>query len=162
MLMLAIGGGTAHAQETATPRPCVQTAGGCLSGAAQFTWNGTNWVAAGGTAATGGSAATPSFTSTTPGTRVLVPLTVATVTTGGTAVTALTAGQRSAGGWLYNPSTATVNLCINEVATASGTTTAGSLICIPPDRTYNLTSSANAVSVVTSDSAHAFGGLGYQ
>lgn len=99
---------------------------------------------------------------TTPGSRTIVPLDVATVTTGGTAVTALAAGHRSAGGWLYNPATATVNLCINEVAAASGTTTASSLICIPPDRTYNLTPSANAVSVVSSDSAHPFGGMGYQ
>lgn len=97
-----------------------------------------------------------------PGTLTINPLDVATVTTGGTAVTALTAGHRTAGGWLYNPSTATINLCINEAGAASGTTTAGSLICIPPDRTYNLTPSANAVSVVSSDSAHPFGGFGYQ
>lgn len=99
---------------------------------------------------------------TTPGTRTLVPLDVSTVTTGGTAVTALTAGHRTAGGWIYNPATATVPLCINEVATASGTTSQGSLTCIPPDRTEQLAPSAAAVSVVSSDSAHPFSGYGFQ
>lgn len=98
---------------------------------------------------------------TVPGKVTLVPLDVATVTTGGTAVTALTVNHRTRGGWLYNPANATISLCINEVATASGTATAGSLICISADRTYTLAPSANAVSVVTSDSAHPFAGYGY-
>jgi len=37
---------------------------------------------------------------TTSNTRTFVPLDIATVTTGGTAVNALSAGHRSAGGWL--------------------------------------------------------------
>lgn len=94
--------------------------------------------------------------------RTIVPLDVATVTTGGTAVTALSATHRTAGGWLYNPSTATVALCINEAATASGTSSAGSLVCIPPDRTYNLIPNGGAVSVISSDSAHPFSGFGIQ
>lgn len=108
--------------------------------------------------------ASPSYaaTVTVPGSVTSNPLDIATVTTGGTAVTAINAGKRTAGGWIYNPSTATVNLCINETAVASGTTTAGSLICVPPDRTYNLTPSSGSVSVISSDSAHPFGGLGYQ
>lgn len=94
---------------------------------------------------------------------VLTPLDVATVTTGGSAVTALTAGHRSAGGWIYNPPTATVNLCINEVGTASGTTSAGNTTCIVPGQTYVLTASSNSpVSVVSSDSAHPFSGYGLQ
>jgi hypothetical protein len=102
------------------------------------------------------------LTSSSPGTRTLVPLDVASVTTGGTAVTALTAGHRTAGGWLYNPLAATINLCVNEIGTASGTTSAGSTTCIAPGQTYTLTATTGAVSVITSDSAHAFSGLGLQ
>lgn len=94
---------------------------------------------------------------------VLTPLDVATVTTGGAAVTALLPQHRSAGGWIYNPPTATVNLCINEIGTASGTTSAGNTTCIVPGQTYVLTASANnPVSVVSSDSAHPFSGYGLQ
>lgn len=108
--------------------------------------------------------ASPSYaaTVTVPGSLVMNPLDIATVTTGGTAVTAIAAGKRTAGGWIYNPSDATVLLCINETATASGITTSGALVCIPPDRTYNLTPSSGSVSVISSDSAHKFGGMGYQ
>jgi hypothetical protein len=105
---------------------------------------------------TGGSSGT-----VTPGMLTIVPLDVATVTTGGTAVTALNAGHRNKGGFLTNPSGATVALCINEQTTASGTTTAGGLICIPPGWTYQLQPSALGVSVVTSDSSHPFGGEGF-
>jgi hypothetical protein len=96
------------------------------------------------------------------GSYTIVPLDIATVTTGGVAVTALAAGHRTAGGWLLNPIGATVNLCINEVAVASGTTSAGSLTCIEPGRTYALAASPNAVSVVSSDSSHPFSGQGWQ
>lgn len=91
----------------------------------------------------------------------IVPLDISTVTTGGTAVTALAAGERTAGGWIANPSTATVNLCINEMGTASGTTSAASTTCIVPGQTYNLTPAIGPVSVVSSDSAHPFSGYGF-
>jgi len=91
----------------------------------------------------------------------LVPLDVATVTTGGVAVTALIAAHRNKGGWLFNPNTATVNLCINEISAASGTSSAGNTTCITPGQTYVLAASPNAVSVVASDSAHAFSGYGW-
>ena len=97
---------------------------------------------------------------TSNGAKTLVALDVASVTTGGVAVTALSAGHRTAGGWIYNPPTATVNLCINEITTASGTTSAGSLVCILPGNTDVLTPSPNAVSVISSDSPHAFAGYG--
>jgi len=84
------------------------------------------------------------------------PLYVSTVTTGGTAVTAIVAG-----GWIQNPSSATVNLCINEVAVASGTTLAGSLTCLTLGQTYRLAPSLTPVSVVSSDSAHPFSGMGF-
>lgn len=105
----------------------------------------------------------PCPVSTTPGSLTLHALDVATVTTGGTAVTALAAGHRTKGGWLLNPSGASINLCINEQgATASGTTSAGALICIAPGASFNLAPSPLAVSVVTSDSTHPFAGEGYQ
>jgi hypothetical protein len=96
-----------------------------------------------------------------PGTRTLVALDIATVTTGGTAVVALNAGHKTAGGWLQNPSTATVALCINELGTASGTSSAGSTTCIVPGQTYTLTATPGGVSVISADSAHAFSGYGY-
>jgi hypothetical protein len=100
-------------------------------------------------------------TVTVPGPLIINPLDVATVTTGGTAVTALGAGERAAGGWIQNPSTATVNLCINEAGTASGTTSSGSTTCIAPGQTYNLAPAIGPVSVVSSDSAHPFSGYGF-
>ena len=92
----------------------------------------------------------------------LVPLAVSQVTTGGTAVTALSAGQRTAGGWIQNPVGATVNLGINEIGTASGTTSSGNTTFITPGQTYVLAPSGNAVSVISSDSSHAFSGMGWQ
>ena len=97
-----------------------------------------------------------------PGPRTIVPLDVSTVTTGGTAVTALATGHKTAGGFLYNPIGATINLCINEQGTASGTTSAGALTCIQPGQAYTLAPSAGAVSVITSDSSHPFSGYGLQ
>lgn len=90
----------------------------------------------------------------------VIALDVSTVTTGGTAVTALSAGHATAGGILINPAGASVSLCINQLATASGTTTAGSLICIAAGQQYNIIPSASAVSVISSDSSHPFGGYG--
>jgi len=96
------------------------------------------------------------------GSLTIVALDIATVTTGGTAVTALTAGHRTAGGWLQNPATATIFMCINEIGTATGTSSSGNTTCIAPGQSYNLAPSANAVSVITSDSAHPFAGQGWQ
>jgi hypothetical protein len=91
----------------------------------------------------------------------LVPLDVAVVTTGGVAVVALAALHRNKGGWLFNPATATVNLCINEIGTASGTTSAANTTCIAPGQAYVLAPGPGAVSVIASDSAHAFSGYGW-
>ena len=99
---------------------------------------------------------------TVSGPIVLTPLDVATVTTGGTAVTALAADHRNKGGWLFNPTTATVNLCVNEIGTASGTASAGNTTCIAPGQTYVLAASPNPVSVVSADAAHAFSGYGWK
>ena len=92
--------------------------------------------------------------------RTLVPLRVATVTTGGTAVQALNVDDRMGGGFLFNPSTATAPLCINELAVAAGTISAGSLVCLAPGAGYQLAPARGVVSVVSSDSAHPFAGYG--
>jgi hypothetical protein len=92
---------------------------------------------------------------------VLTTLDVATVTTGGTAVTALLVGHRTSGGWLMNPSTATAALCINERGTAT-TTAGGDVTCIAPGQTYLLAPTREAVSVVSSDGPHPFSGYGFQ
>ena len=105
---------------------------------------------------------TTNAVATSPGARTLVALDVATVTTGGTAVTALAAGNRTAGGWFQNPKGATIDLCINEIGTASGTTSAGSTTCIVPGQIYLVAPAAGAVSVISSDSAHPFSGMGWK
>lgn len=92
----------------------------------------------------------------------LVPLDVSTVTTGGTAIVALTQNHRSGGGWIQNPPSATVNLCINEVGTATGTTSSGNTTCIVPGQSYVLIPNAGPVSVISSDSSHPFSGYGIQ
>ena len=95
-------------------------------------------------------------------TVTLVTLDAKSVTTGGTAVTAINAGNRTAGGWLQNPSTATISLCINELGAATGTTSNGDTYCIAPGQVTRLAASANAVSVIASDASHAFAGYGYK
>jgi hypothetical protein len=101
-------------------------------------------------------------TVTVPGTLQIVPLDISIVTTGGTAVQALAPGPRTVGGWIQNPPAPNaVNLCIAETAVAAGTTSAGNTTCILPGQSYVLTPSPSPVSVISSDSAHAFSGQGY-
>jgi len=95
-------------------------------------------------------------------TVTLSTLDIKTVTTGGTPVNAISAGNRVKGGWLKNPGTATVSLCINEIGTASGTTSSGDTTCIDPGQSYTIAPAAGAVSVVTSDSSHPFSGMGFK
>jgi hypothetical protein len=97
---------------------------------------------------------------TSPGLRTLITLDVKTVTTGGTAVNAISAGHRTAGGFLQNPIGATIALCINEIGTATGTTSSGDTTCIQPGQSYTLSPASTAVSVITSDSSHPFSGYG--
>jgi hypothetical protein len=91
-----------------------------------------------------------------------VTLDVKTVTTGGVAVTAIASGHRTEGGWIQNPPSATVNLCINTIGAASGTTSSGDTTCVVPGQTYVVSAGPGAVSVISSDSAHPFSGYGYQ
>ena len=96
------------------------------------------------------------------GSLTIVPLDVATITSPNTAVTALSAGHATGGGWIQNPDSAAFDICINQVGTASGTTSSGSTTCIQPAQTYLITPSTGAVSVVSVDGAHNFSGYGYQ
>lgn len=111
---------------------------------------------------TSGGTPIPTMATTTPGQRTLVTLDVKTVTTGATPVNAIAAGHRTAGGFLTNPAGATVALCINEIGTASGTTSSGDTTCIVPGQTYGVAPASGAVSVVSSDSSHPFSGYGLQ
>ena len=106
------------------------------------------------------SASAHAATVTTVGPQTINPLDVSTVTTGGTAVQALGPGEHAAGGFIQNPPGAAVNLCINEAGTAVGTTSNGSTVCIAAGVIYQLSPSIGPVSVVSSDSAHAFAGYG--
>jgi hypothetical protein len=100
-----------------------------------------------------------------PYTPTIVPLDVSTVTTGGTPVAALSAGHRTAGGWITNPENATVRLCYrDDGGTPTGTYTGAqsNLVCLAPAQGASLTPSPLALYVVTSDNAHPFAGEGYQ
>tara|TARA_R110000868_G_C10969754_1_gene769606 strand:- start:10877 stop:11299 length:423 start_codon:yes stop_codon:yes gene_type:complete len=91
----------------------------------------------------------------------LVPLDVAVVTTGGAAVTALDAGNRTGGGWIQNPVGAPGPLGVNEIGTASGTTSSGNTTFIAAGQTYTIAPSAGAVSVISASSSHVFSGVGF-
>lgn len=97
---------------------------------------------------------------TSPAARTIITLDIKTVTTGGVAVNAISTGHRTAGGFLQNPIGATIALCINEIGTASGTTSSGDTTCIQPGQSYTVSPASTAVSVITSDSSHPFSGYG--
>lgn len=88
-----------------------------------------------------------------------VALDVSSVATGGTAVTALSSGHASAGGWLQNPAAATASLCVSLTGTA---TTSTPSTCLAPGQGFSIPPTAGAVSVISSDSAHGFAGQGLQ
>lgn len=163
-----VAGATAVGSAAATPPVYV---GGSVGGGATNNIIGLNLTSNGSVQVAQGTAANLNATvvgtgtfavqaATSPAARTLVTLDIKTVTTGGTAVTAITAGHRTAGGFLYNPIGATINLCINEIGTASGTTSSGDLTCVQPGQGYKVTPASTAVSVITSDSSHPFSGYG--
>lgn len=105
---------------------------------------------------------TPSVT-TKNGSYTIVPFTVASVTTSGTAVTALTSGQRTAGGYLITANA--VGMCVSENGTAGTTTAYASgveTVCVPANTRYTLAASTNAVSVNALGTSVAFSGYGLQ
>lgn len=97
------------------------------------------------------------------GAAVIVPLAVSTVTTAGTAVTALAAGQRTAGGYLVTSNAA--GICVSEngtAGTATGYTGSVMTVCVAANQPYNLLANAGAVSVNSTASNVAFSGYGEQ
>lgn len=96
---------------------------------------------------------------TKPGGTTQVPLDIATVATGGTAVNALFAGHATEGGLLITANAA--GMCVNQIGTA-GTTTSGNTICVPANVSYGLLPSPNAVSVNSTGSNVALAGNGLQ
>ena len=88
-----------------------------------------------------------------------VPLDVASVTTGGTAVAALSAGHATAGGFVVTANSA--GICVNEIGTA-GTASSGNTTCVAQNVPYYLAPTTNAVSVNSSASSVTLAGYGYQ
>ena len=86
-------------------------------------------------------------------------LDISTVTTGGTAVNALSAGHASAGGFVVTANAA--GICINEVG-AAGTASSGDTACVAQNVPYYLAPTANAISVNSSSSSVTLAGYGFQ
>lgn len=97
-------------------------------------------------------------TVTTPGPVTLAPLDVSVVTTGGTAVTAIVAGGRTAGGWIALPASASAPLCISELATAT-TISSGTTTCITAGQSYVVAPGNGPVSANSTAAGLAFSGL---
>lgn len=110
----------------------------------------------------GASGLTPWPVLSTPAQSTPAAPDISTVTTGGTAVNAFSANHCAKGCYIVNPDNATVNLCGNGVGAASGTHSNGATICVVPGQSLWFSPRAAVVSVVSSDSAHPFGGEGYQ
>jgi len=97
----------------------------------------------------------------TPGQLAVADPDISTVTTGGTAVFAFSAGHVAKGGWIKNPTAAAGPLYIRLTGTA-GVTETGGTAYISPGQTFSIPPMAGAVSVNAADSGHIFCGAGYQ
>ena len=89
----------------------------------------------------------------------IISLDIATVTTGGTAVNALSAGHAVCGGFVVTSNSA--GICVNQKGTA-GTATLGDTACVAANVPYYLAPTANAISVNSTSSSVSLGGNGYQ
>ena len=100
---------------------------------------------------------------TKPNQTMVIPLDVSTVTTANTAVTALSVGHRTAGGYLITANAA--GICISENGTAgvaTGYSGAVQTTCVVANEPYNLAPSSGAVSVNSTSNSVAFSGYGLQ
>lgn len=88
----------------------------------------------------------------------VVSLDVSSVTTGGTAVTALLATHANHGGFLVTANAA--GICVNSAGGAAGTSTSGDTICVGQNIPYSIPPTANAISVNSSASSVTFAGNG--
>lgn len=91
-----------------------------------------------------------------------ITLDIKTVTTGAIAVNALSVGHCKYGCHIENPANASTNLCVNDIGMAAGTNTSGDNECAVPGQQVTVNPTGSAISVVSSDSAHPFGGKGSQ
>lgn len=93
------------------------------------------------------------------GTRVFNLLNNNIVTTGGTAVIALNAGQARCGGEIVSNNA--VGICVDEIQSAGTITgTPSSTICVPTNVTFTLVPTANSIYINASASGVVVGGFG--
>lgn len=91
--------------------------------------------------------------------RYIIPLDISTVTTGGTAVPALSPGHAKCGGWLMTANAA--GICVDQIQTAgTATGTPSTTGCVAANVPYYLVPSSNGVSVNSGSSSVSFGGQG--
>ena len=89
----------------------------------------------------------------------IIPLTVSTVTTGGTAVTAIAATGARCGGYLVTSNAA--GICVDQTTTAGTVTgTPSTTSCVAANTPFYLVPSVNAVSVNSPSSSVNFAGEG--
>jgi cyanophycinase-like exopeptidase len=86
-----------------------------------------------------------------------VSLRIASVTTGGTAVAALNAGDAVCGGFIVTANAA--GMCVNQNG-AAGTASSGDTVCVAQNVIFPLFPSSGAVSVNSSASTVALAGYG--
>ncbi len=89
----------------------------------------------------------------------VVALEVAVVTTGGVAVTVLSPGRATKGGWLMTNNAA--GMCANMRGAAT-TTNSGDTACVVAGQTYHIPETGGAVSVNSTGAAVAIAGNGLQ
>lgn len=90
---------------------------------------------------------------------VSIPLDIATVTTSGTAVNALSACHAINGGWIVS----TVAICVDQFTTAGTVTgTPSTTVCLQPNQPFYLFPSIKAVSVNANSNAAPLAGQGAQ
>lgn len=89
----------------------------------------------------------------------IIPLTTSTVTTGGTAVTAIAAPGARCGGYLVTANAA--GICVDQATTAGTVTgTPSTTSCVGAGTAFYLVPSVNPVSVNSASSSVNFSGVG--
>jgi hypothetical protein len=94
-----------------------------------------------------------------PGTLTQIALDIASVTTGGTPVNALSTTHASAGGFVITANAA--GICVNVLG-AAGTATSGNTDCVVANQPYFIPPTANAVSVNSTASSVTLAGYGFE
>ena len=144
----------------------VFSAGGNPTYLAAITASGTTTLnitqsTGGDTTSCGSSMVVSGVVTSGPANRTIVPLDISSVTTGGVAVTALSAGHATAGGWIMTANKA--GICVDQTTTAGTVTgTPSTTGCVAGNAPFYLVPSSHAVSVNSSASSVSFGGEGLQ